>query len=251
MYKIMIVEDDPMVAMINEQFVNRCGDFSVTHRCSNGEDALAILVSAPVDLVIMDVYMPRLDGIETLKKIREKDIPVSVIMVTAANDNSTVEEAVRLGAIDYLVKPFTFDRFKQALEKFRNSKQVLDSDRALDQRNIDILLGNSPVVRQEQEPKGSQDRTRERLMDCLAVSGEASRGLLLSMWEEVRPAYCRTTERGAPDSVCVWQIRGNGRARVRACRRGAIAWRLRSYRGRARSALCYGCGRAADSWCPR
>ena len=172
MYKIMIVEDDPMVAMINEQFVNRCGDFSVTHRCSNGEDALAILVSAPVDLVIMHVYMPRLDGIETLKKIREKDIPVSVIMVTAANDNSTVEEAVRLGAIDYLVKPFTFDRFKQALEKFRNSKQVLDSDRALDQRNIDILLGNSPVVRQEQEPKGIQDKTRERLMDCLAVSGE-------------------------------------------------------------------------------
>ena len=172
MYKIMIVEDDPMVAMINEQFVNRCGDFSVTHRCSNGEDALAILGSAPVDLVIMDVYMPRLDGIETLKKIREKDIPVSVIMVTAANDNSTVEEAVRLGAIDYLVKPFTFDRFKQALEKFRSGKQVLDADRTLDQKNIDILLGNAPAVRQEQEPKGIQDKTRERLMDCLAVSGE-------------------------------------------------------------------------------
>ena len=172
MYKIMIVEDDPMVAMINEQFVNRCGDFSVTHRCSNGEDALAILVSAPVDLVIMDVYMPRLDGIETLKKIREKDIPVSVIMVTAANDNSTVEEAVRLGAIDYLVKPFTFDRFKQALEKFRSGKQVLDADRTLDQKNIDILMGNATTVRQEQEPKGIQDKTRERLMDCLAVSGE-------------------------------------------------------------------------------
>ncbi len=172
MYKIMIVEDDPMVAMINEQFVNRCGDFSVTHRCSNGEDALAILGNAPVDLVIMDVYMPRLDGIETLKKIREKDIPVSVIMVTAANDNSTVEEAVRLGAIDYLVKPFTFDRFKQALEKFRSGKQVLDADRTLDQKNIDILMGNATTVRQEQEPKGIQDKTRERLMDCLAVSGE-------------------------------------------------------------------------------
>ena len=172
MYKIMIVEDDPMVAMINEQFVNRCGDFSVTHRCSNGEDALAILEREPIDLVIMDVYMPRLDGIETLKKIREKDIPLSVIMVTAANDNSTVEEAVRLGAIDYLVKPFSFDRFKQALEKFRSGKQVLDADRTLDQKNIDILLGNAPAVRQEQEPKGIQDKTRERLMDCLAVSGE-------------------------------------------------------------------------------
>ena len=172
MYKIMIVEDDPMVAMINEQFVNRCGDFSVSYKCNNGEDALAILERESLDLVIMDVYMPRLDGIETLKKIREKDIPVSVIMVTAANDNSTVEETVRLGAIDYLVKPFTFDRFKQALEKFRSGKQVLDADRTLDQKNIDILLGNAPAARQEQEPKGIQDKTRERLMDCLAVSGE-------------------------------------------------------------------------------
>ena len=168
----MIVEDDPMVAMINEQFVNRSGDFSVSYKCNNGEDALAILERESLDLVIMDVYMPRLDGIETLKKIREKDIPVSVIMVTAANDNKTVEEAVRLGAVDYLVKPFTFDRFKQALEKFRSGKQVLDADRTLDQRNIDILMGNATTVRQEQEPKGIQDKTRERLMDCLAVSGE-------------------------------------------------------------------------------
>lgn len=172
MYKVMIVEDDPMVAMINEQFVNRSGDFSVAYRCNNGEDALKILDSSPVDLVIMDVYMPRLDGNETLKKIREKDIPVSVIMVTAANDNKTVEEAIRLGAVDYLVKPFTFERFRQGLEKFKSNKEVLDTDSALNQRNIDILLGNMPSVRQEQEPKGIQDKTKTRLMDCLAVSGE-------------------------------------------------------------------------------
>ena len=172
MYKVMIVEDDPMVAMINEQFVNRSQDFSVAYRCSNGADAVAILEEYPVDLVIMDVYMPRQDGIETLKKIRELDIPASVIMVTAANDNKTVEEAIRLGAVDYLIKPFTFDRFLQALEKFRSNKQVLDNDRVLDQKNIDILLGNVSPTRQDQEPKGIQDKTRIKLMDCLAVSGE-------------------------------------------------------------------------------
>ncbi len=172
MYKVMIVEDDPMVAMINEQFVNRSRDFSVAYRCTNGEDALTLLEGDPVDLVIMDVYMPRMDGIETLKKIREKDIPVSVIMVTAANDIKTVEDAIRLGAVDYLVKPFTFDRFIQALEKFRNSKQVLDKESSLDQKNIDILLGNTSSVRQEHEPKGIQDKTREKLKNCLAVSGE-------------------------------------------------------------------------------
>lgn len=170
MYKVMIVEDDPMVAMINEQFINRCSGFKVASKCSNGEEALAMLEEASADLVIMDVYMPRLDGIETLKKIREKDIPVSVIMVTAANDNKTVEEAIRLGAVDYLVKPFTFDRFRQSLEKFRSSRQMLGTESALNQRNIDILLGNIAPAPQEQEPKGIQDKTRSRLMDCLAAS---------------------------------------------------------------------------------
>ncbi len=172
MYKVMIVEDDPMVAMINEQFVNRSKGFSVAYKCNNGEDALTLLEDHPVDLIIMDVYMPRMDGIETLKKIREKDLPVSVIMVTAANDNKTVEEAIRLGAVDYLVKPFTFERFRQGLEKFRSNKEVLDTESALNQKNIDILLGNAPAARQEQEPKGIQDKTKAKLMDCLAVSGE-------------------------------------------------------------------------------
>ena len=86
MYSVLIVEDDPMVAMINEQFVSRHKDFTVVEKCSDGESALQYLEGNKVDLVIMDVYMPVMDGFETLRQIRKKQIEVDVIMVTAANE---------------------------------------------------------------------------------------------------------------------------------------------------------------------
>ena len=76
MYKVLIVEDDPMVAMINEQYVCRNKNFCVQKTCRNGQEALDYLEAAQgddkIDLVIMDVFMPLLNGVETLKKIREK-----------------------------------------------------------------------------------------------------------------------------------------------------------------------------------
>ena len=80
MYKVVIVEDDPMVAMINEQYVCRNKNFCVQKTCRNGQEALEYLTvngagsseEGKIDLVIMDVFMPLLNGIDTLKKIREK-----------------------------------------------------------------------------------------------------------------------------------------------------------------------------------
>ena len=73
MYKVLIVEDDPMVAMINEQYVSRNNNFSVVKTCRNGQEALDFLSGEKgeeIDLVIMDVFMPLLSGVEALKKIR-------------------------------------------------------------------------------------------------------------------------------------------------------------------------------------
>ena len=90
MYKVLIVEDDPMVAMINEQFVSRHKDFTVVDKCSEGESALQFLEKNEVDLVIMDVYMPIMDGFEALRQIRKKQLEVDVIMVTAANETEAL-----------------------------------------------------------------------------------------------------------------------------------------------------------------
>ena len=118
MYKVLIVEDDPMVAMINEQYISKNKQFSVVGKCKDGKSALEFLEKQEADLVVLDVFMPQMDGFETLRQIRKKQISVDVIMVTAANDRESLEEALHLGIIDYLVKPFTFERFRIALEKF-------------------------------------------------------------------------------------------------------------------------------------
>ncbi len=117
MYKVLIVEDDPMVAMINEQYIGRNKKFCVAGKCKDGKGALEFLENNEVDLLILDVFMPYMDGFETLRQIRKKQISVDVIMVTAANDRESLEEALHLGIVDYLVKPFTFERFCMALDK--------------------------------------------------------------------------------------------------------------------------------------
>ena len=86
MYKVLIVEDDPMVAMINEQYIKRNKNFELVGKCSNGSSALDFLDNNDVDLLILDVYMPKMDGFETLRRVRNKKITVDAIMVTAAND---------------------------------------------------------------------------------------------------------------------------------------------------------------------
>ena len=108
-YRVLIVEDDPMVGMINSQFVKKAEGFEVAGMCRNGQEAVDFLSTNTVDLILLDVYMPVMNGVETLKKIRAMKISAEVIMVTAANDTATIEETMHLGVHDYLIKPFTFE----------------------------------------------------------------------------------------------------------------------------------------------
>jgi len=167
MYKVLIVEDDPMVAMINEQFVSRHKDFTVSNKCSDGKSALEYLEDNDVDLIILDVYMPYMDGFETLRQIRKKQIPVDVIMVTAANEREQLKEGLHLGVVDYLIKPFTFERFKMALDKFITQAEALKDLERVNQKNIDFLIDKSRRSLNELHPKGIQEKTLEMIMHQL------------------------------------------------------------------------------------
>lgn len=183
MYKVLIVEDDPMVAMINEQYVSRNKNFCVQKICRNGQEALEFLEKpegSSIDLVIMDVFMPYLNGVETLKKIREKKLDCEVIMVTAANDPATLEETMHLGVIDFLIKPFAYERFQVALEKFiANEEAFRGANQTIDQSYVDSLISNQVSSRtaDKELPKGIQRKTLDLLTEYLKekkgwVSGE-------------------------------------------------------------------------------
>lgn len=166
-YTVLIVEDDPMVSMINEQYVLKGSDFSIAGTCRNGNEAIEFLKSNTTDLILLDVYMPLMDGINTLKKIREMKISSEVIMITAANDTTTIEQTMNLGVLDYLIKPFAYDRFNVALEKFKIKHQLLKGSSVLDQHSLDSLItANFQKEKKELNinlPKGIQRTTLNRI----------------------------------------------------------------------------------------
>ena len=115
-YQAVIVEDDPMIASIDQNFLERDPRFRLAASFRSGQDALPWLLRHPADLLILDVYMPRMTGLELLRELRSFGITSDAVMVTAANDSKTVDALLKLGVADYLVKPFTARRFQQALD---------------------------------------------------------------------------------------------------------------------------------------
>ena len=164
-YKVLIVEDDPMVSMINEQYVNRNKAFRVVGKCKDGKSALEYLENNTVDLIVLDVYIPLMDGFETLRQIRKNKKSVDIIMVTAANDRASLEEALHLGVVDYLVKPFTYDRFCIALDKYVSQVAALKDLDTLNQKNIDFIIENAHKKSEELYPKGIQEKTLQTILD--------------------------------------------------------------------------------------
>ena len=106
----------------------------------------------------MDVYMPQMDGFETLRQIRNRHISVEAIMVTAANDRDSLDDALQLGVIDYLVKPFTFDRFRIALDKYITQTTALRELDTLNQKNIDFIIDRARKKAEDIYPKGIQSK---------------------------------------------------------------------------------------------
>ena len=176
MYDVLIVEDDPMVAMINRQYVSADRRFHVAAVCRDGAAALEYLTSGThrIDLVILDLYMPKIGGMELLRRLREQNVHVSVIAVTAANDGETIEKMLELGVVDYLIKPFAAERFSEALDNFHSRRAVLHDMPELSQEHIDLMLGggrHAPTAAGNELPKGIQDQTLSTICDFLRGCG--------------------------------------------------------------------------------
>ena len=118
MINVLVVEDDPMVAQLHEHYLSQIKGLQLCDIAGNGDSALKLLRQIKYDLIILDVFMPTMDGLQLLAKIRENGYDVDVIIVSAANDKDKIKLALRLGAGDYIIKPFEFERFNLALNNY-------------------------------------------------------------------------------------------------------------------------------------
>lgn len=154
-----------MVSLLNRTFTEKDSRFHVVQTCSDGRAALEWLSHNPTDLVILDVYMPLCTGVELLRSLRAQAIPVDAIMVTAANDAASVDTLLKMGVVDYLVKPFTYERFQQALDTFCRHKEAVHGQ-AVTQGELDKLFA-PPDSGDRSAPKGLQESTLKLIRDCL------------------------------------------------------------------------------------
>ncbi|HEU4723587.1 MAG TPA: response regulator [Gemmatimonadaceae bacterium] len=137
--RVLIVEDDPTVAKIHRTVVDSHPGFVVSATATTAEEALKVLArGTPIDLLILDLMLPGADGVRLLRKLRAAGGP-DVMAVTAHRDTRTVSALLSFGVVDYLVKPFTLERFREGLERFRDRTRTLTSA-ALDQADIDSCL---------------------------------------------------------------------------------------------------------------
>lgn len=140
---VIIVEDDPMVAQLNGQYLSQLEGVTLRGQFSNGAQALEYLKENPVELAIMDVYMPTMSGLELLRAIRGAGIQTAVIMITAATEMQVVEEALRLGIEDYIIKPFSYQRLREAVQNYMHKANLVRRSAKADQAVVDQLLRNA------------------------------------------------------------------------------------------------------------
>ena len=120
MRKLLVVDDEVDICDFVKNFFQERG-YSVGVAL-NGEDALAMVKSDPPELILLDIKMKGMDGIATLKHIRDINKNVKVIMVTANEDQDRMDEACRLGACEYITKPLVLDHLERTVEN--NLKEI-------------------------------------------------------------------------------------------------------------------------------
>lgn len=135
----MIVEDDPMVREINSKFLKKIEGFELCASVSNLEEAKKKILRKTPDLILLDVYLPKENGIDLLKWIRIEEISIDVILITADKSTEIIQKGLRYGVVDYLIKPFSFERFKESLIQFRKQYEKFQNKQNIEQNDLDNI----------------------------------------------------------------------------------------------------------------
>ncbi|WP_046497253.1 DUF7342 family protein [Streptomyces odonnellii] len=168
MIDVLVVDDDIRIAEINTAYVAKVAGFRVVAQAHSAAEALGRISERPVDLILLDHHLPDENGLAVVRELRRLGHQTDVIMVTAARDVATVQAAMRHGALQYLIKPFTFTGLRAKLEAYATLRRTLDGGGEAEQSEVDRMFGalsaaaSAPVL-----PKGHSPTTAELVRQVL------------------------------------------------------------------------------------
>ncbi|MFC8721899.1 response regulator [Kitasatospora sp. NPDC057198] len=177
MIDVLVVDDDFRVADVHAAYVARVPGFRVTGTAHSATQAYAALERTPVDLVLLDHHLPDETGLALVRRLREAGVRCDVMMVTAARDVSTVHAAMQHGALQYLVKPFSFAGLRDKLTAYADLRHALagPAARETSQDEVDRMFaalrtGTTPAAAL---PKGHSAPTTDLVLAALRRAGTA------------------------------------------------------------------------------
>lgn len=150
-YHVLIVEDDPMVLSINCRYLEKIPGFIVAGTCDSFDEAVRLTSKYTYDLLLVDINIRGNTGLDLIKTLRKREYPADLIMITAAGEQEAIRIGLQCGIVDYILKPFQFERFQRSIALFLHRQELLHSEKPITQQQIDQLqpLGESTEKKEE------------------------------------------------------------------------------------------------------
>ncbi|MFV2176999.1 response regulator [Actinomadura sp. LOL_011] len=171
--RVLVVEDERVAAEAHRVYVERVPGFVVAGVVHSGADALRFCRRTPVDLVLLDFYLPDTHGLTVCRALRAEGREVDVLAVTSARDLTVIRSAVSAGIVQYLLKPFTFASLRERLERYaRFRDQTARAGEVAGQADVDGMLAALLTPGQPTLPKGMSGETLDRVSAALAGAAD-------------------------------------------------------------------------------
>jgi response regulator of citrate/malate metabolism len=173
MISVLIVEDDPVAAEAHRSYVEQVAGFAVAGVVHSGADALRFCERTPVDVVLLDFYLPDTHGLTVCRALRAGGSEVDVIAVTSARDLAVIRSAVSVGVVQYLLKPFTFASLRDKLVRYaRYREQMVGAGEVSGQADVDGMLATLRTPDHRSLPKGMSGETLDAITEVLTGAPE-------------------------------------------------------------------------------
>ncbi|MET3655196.1 MULTISPECIES: response regulator [Sporosarcina] len=165
--EVLIIEDDLRIADIHQRFIEKIEGFTVVGSAHTGDEAKDWISALLPDLVLLDVYLPDVLGTELMDFIHKNSPETDIIFITAAAEIEVVKKAFRHGVIDYILKPLTFDRFKESLLSYKVKRETLSGEGLIQEDSIKSLWNKTLPASSNPDfipPKGIDPMTKEKVV---------------------------------------------------------------------------------------
>ncbi|MCT9871483.1 response regulator [Paenarthrobacter aurescens] len=174
MIKVLIVDDDFMVAKVHAGFIQRTPGFGVVGVAHTGAQALVETERLQPDLVLLDIHLPDINGLDLMHQLRDVAPDLDVLVISAAREVETVRKALRGGIVHYLIKPFSQSDLQERLEHYLSAYQGLDASKVeAEQSDVNRVFGLG--VSERTLPKGCSVETLELVESALkSAQGDLS-----------------------------------------------------------------------------